>query len=68
MIDAGGTLFTVVTDEDERLAGTLTEGLDDILHQTSVDVVETMQRLVEDKQFWVFDECSCQEHQALLTA
>ena len=49
VVDAGGTLFTVVTDEDKGLAGALAEGLDNVFHQAAIRVVETVQWLVEDK-------------------
>ena len=46
VVDAGGTLLAVVADEDEGLAGALAEGLDDVLHQAAIRVVEAVQRLV----------------------
>ena len=58
VVDDGGELFLVVGDEDEGLAGTLTEGLDDIIHQTAVVVVESVKGLVEDQQVGVFDKGS----------
>ena len=60
MVDADRTFFAVVADEDEGLAGTLAEGLDDILHQAAIRVVEAVKRLVEDEQFGVLDEGSRQ--------
>ena len=68
VVDAGGTLFAVVADEDEGLAGALAEGLDDVLHQAAIRVVEAVQRLVEDEQFWVLDEGTRQEDEALFAA
>ena len=68
VVDACGKLLFVVRDHDQRLVGSLAESLDDIFHQASVAVVETMQRLVEDQQLRVFDEGPRQEHETLLAA
>ena len=68
MVDAGGKFFLVVGHHDESLAATATEGLDYILHQAAVAVVESVERLVEDEQLGVLDKCPCHENQALLTA
>ena len=68
VVDAGGSFFFVVADEDERLVGTLTEGLDDVFHQAAVHVVKSVERFVENQQFGVFYEGTCQEHQSLLAA
>ena len=42
MGDARGELFLVVRHHDECLVRPTAEGLDDCLHVTAVDVVETM--------------------------
>jgi len=58
MVDDGGEFFLVVGDDDEGLARTLTEGLNDILYQTAVVVVESVKGLVENQQVGVFDKGS----------
>ena len=68
VVDAGGAFFFVVADEDERLVGTLTEGLDDVFHQAAVHIVESVERFVENQQFGVLHEGACQEHQPLFAA
>ena len=60
-----GQFFLVVGHHHHRLVASLTEGLYHVLHQTAVPKVESMQRLVEDKQLWVFHESTCQQHQSL---
>ena len=68
VVDAGGQFFLVVGHHDEGLVATAAEGLDDILHETAVAVVKTMEWVVEDKELRVLDKCPCHENQALLTA
>ena len=58
MVDDGGEFFLVVGDDDEGLAWTLTESLNDILYQTAVVVVESVKGLVENQQVGVFDKGS----------
>ena len=58
VVDDGGELFLVVGDEDESLVRALAESLDDIIHQTTVVVVESVKGLVEDQQVGVFDKGS----------
>ena len=65
MVNAGGTFFFIVTDEDERLIASLTEGVDDVLDKMSVDIVKAMKRLVENEQFRVFHKGSCNEYHSL---
>lgn len=43
---------------DHSLIVTLTEGFDDVLHQSAVSVVESVEGLVENEQFRVFHECA----------
>ena len=66
VVDAGWQFFLVVCHHDHRLVVALAECLDDILHQSAVDVVKSMQWFVKNQEFWVLDEGSCQENQALL--
>jgi len=65
VVDAGGPLFAVVADEDERLVRAGAEGLDKTENKTATAVVETVQGLVENQQVGVFDEGTGYEHQTL---
>ena len=56
MVDARGQLLNIVCHHDEGLVLTLHECVDDIFHEHAVVVVETVERLVEDQQFGIFDE------------
>ena len=58
MGDDGGELFLVVGDEDEGLVRTLTEGLDDLIDQSTVIVIETVKGLVENQQVGILDKGS----------
>ena len=58
MVDAGRTLFEVVTDENKRFARTLAESIDDILDEPAVVVVETVKGFVENQQFRILDKGS----------
>ena len=66
VVDAGWQFFLVVCHHDHRLVVALAECLDDILHQSAVDVVKSVQWFVKNQELWVLDEGSCQENQALL--
>lgn len=66
VVDASWQFFLVVCHHDHRLVVALAERLDDILHQSAIDVVKSMQWFVENQKFRVLDEGSCQENQALL--
>ena len=68
VVDASGQFLLVVGHHDEGFVASAAEGLDDILHETAVAVVKTMERFVEDKELRILDECPCHEHQSLLTA
>ena len=48
MGDITGELVFVMTDEDHRFVVAPTEGLDDILHQLTVTVIQPVEGLVED--------------------
>ena len=61
MVYAWRELFLVVGDHNECLVLTLAEGVDDVLHFGSVGQVESVQGLVKDEQFGVFDKGTCQE-------
>ena len=67
VVDAGWQFFLVVCHHDHRLVVALAECLDDILHQSAVDVVKSVQWFVKNQELWVLDEGSCQENQAVLT-
>ena len=68
VVDASGQFLLVVCHHDEGFVASAAEGLDDILHETAVAVVKTMERFVEDKELGILDECPCHEHKSLLTA
>ena len=68
VVDAGGQFLLVVGHHDEGFVASAAEGLDDILHETAVAVVKTMERFVEDKELGILDECPCHKHKSLLTA
>ena len=59
MINTLWTLFFVMTDKDERLVFTLAEGVDDVLGQLAVVIVESVQGLVKYQQFGVFHKGPC---------
>lgn len=63
-----GRLVGVVRDHNQCFVVPFDKGVDDLLHQLSVTVVETMKRFIEDDQLRVFDEGACQEHEALFAA
>ena len=46
----------------------LTECLHDIFYKTAVPLIQSVERLVHDQQLRVFDECTRQQNQPLLTA
>ena len=58
VVDDGGELFLVVGDEDESFVRTLTEGLDDLIDQSAVMVIETVKGLVENQQVGILDKGS----------
>ena len=68
VVDASGQFLLVVGHHDEGFVASAAEGLDDILHETAVAVVKTMERFVEDKELGILDECPCHKHKSLLTA
>ena len=68
MVDACRKFFLIMCHHNHRLVVALAERLDDVLHQTSVVIVETMQWLIQDEQFRVLDEGTGKENQALLSA
>ena len=68
VVDASGQFLLVVCHHDEGFVASAAEGLDDILHETAVAVVKTMERFVEDKELGILDECPCHKHKSLLTA
>ena len=55
-------------DHDHRFVLPLTERFDDVLNQTTVGVVKTVQGLIEDEQTGVLDKGTGKENEALLTA
>ena len=68
MVDARRQFLFVVRHHDKRFVRALAESFDDGLHVGTAGIVETMQGLVEDEQFGVLDEGSCQQAEALLSA
>ena len=65
VVDAGWQFFLVMCHHDHRLVVALAESLDDILHQTAVVIVETMQWLIQNQKLRIFYESTGQENQAL---
>ena len=59
--DAGGIFGGEVADEDEGLMGTTDKGFDDMFGHFGVMGVETVEGLVEDEQFGVFDKGAGQQ-------
>ena len=58
--DITGELLLVMTDEDHRFVVPPTEGLDDILHQLTVTVIQPVEGLVEDQQVGILHKGTCQ--------
>ena len=48
VVDARRQFLLVVCHHDQRLVIPPAESLDDVLHQSAVGIVESMQRFVED--------------------
>ena len=65
--DALGEFLLVVGDHDHCFVVTLAEGVDDVLDELAVGVVEAVEWFIEDEQLGVFDKGSCQEYKALLS-
>ena len=57
VVDACWQFFLIVCHHDHRLVVALAERLDDVLHQTAVVIVETMQWLIQDE----IGRASCRE-------
>lgn len=68
VVDARGIFLPVVRHHDEGLIAPPAERINNILDEPAVDIVETMERFVEDYQLRVLNESPCQQCQALLTA
>ena len=68
MVDACRKFFLVVRNHDHGLIVSLAKSLDDVLYQTAIVIIKTMQRFVEDKKFRIFHEGTSQKNQTLLTA
>ena len=68
MIYAGRKFFLVMRNHDHGLIISLAKSLDDVLNQTAIVIIKTMQRFVEDKKFRIFHEGTSQKNQTLLTA
>ena len=66
--DAAWKVLLVVSHHDESLVLTGTESVDDFLHFLSALAVKTVKRFIEDEEFWVFHEGTCEEYHALLSA
>ena len=49
VVDACRKFFLIVCHHDHRLVVALAERLDDVLHQTAVVIVESMQWLIQDQ-------------------
>lgn len=67
MVYAGWKLVLVVGDHDEGLVGALAEGIDDVLDQSAIGEVKTMERLIEDEELGILDEGTGKEDKTLLT-
>ena len=65
VIDTTRQLFLVVRNEYHRLVLALAKSLNDVLHQPTIHIVESMQRFIQNQQFWVFHERASQQHQSL---
>ena len=68
VVNVARQLLLIVSDHDHSLVPPLAERLDDILHEASVEQVESMKRFVEDEQRGVFDKGASQQDQSLFSA
>lgn len=65
VVYAGWQFFLIVRNHNHRLVWSLAESFYYVLGESTVSVVESVKRLVQDKELRVFDEGTCQKHQSL---
>ena len=65
VVDACRQFLLIMRHHNHGLVVALAESLDDILHQTAVVIVETMQWLIQNQKLRIFYESTGQENQAL---
>ena len=66
--NTGGQFFLIMCDDDECLVRATAEVQDYLTYEAAVAVVETVERFVENEEFGVFDEGTCQQAESLLSA
>ena len=67
MVDACRKFFLVMRNHDHGLIVSLAKSLEDVLNQTAIVIIKTVQRFVEDKKFRIFNEGTSQKNQSLVT-
>ena len=68
MGDARRKLILIVAHHNQCFVRPLTKRLDDAFHMSTVPGIESVKRLVKDKQVGMLHKGTRQEHEALLSA